>query len=76
MKYKVVPESVPESKIVKYRHREGGKFTESQSTTAVGGMESLCGGVPEQRLYGYQGYHKLPENIQVMDCWVYAKRKF
>ena len=41
----VVPEGVPDSKIVRCRHGEGSKFTESQSTTAVGGMEPACGGL-------------------------------
>jgi transposase len=25
---------------------------------------------------GYQGYHKLPENIRVVGCWAHARRKF
>lgn len=25
---------------------------------------------------GYQGYHRLPENIQVVGCWAHARRKF
>ena len=25
---------------------------------------------------GYQGYHKLPEDIQVVGCWAHARRKF
>ena len=25
---------------------------------------------------GYQGYHKLPENIRVAGCWAHARRKF
>ena len=25
---------------------------------------------------GYQGYHKLPENIRVVGCWAHAGRKF
>src|SRR5699024_1617681 len=25
---------------------------------------------------GYQGYHKLPENIRVVGCWAPARRKF
>ena len=25
---------------------------------------------------GYQGYHKLPENIRVVGCWAHAQRKF
>ena len=25
---------------------------------------------------GYQGYHKLPDNIRVVDCWAHARRKF
>lgn len=25
---------------------------------------------------GYQGYHKLPENVQVVGCWAHARRKF
>ncbi len=34
------------------RHGEGSKFTESQSTTAVGGMEPASGGLPEQWAVG------------------------
>jgi hypothetical protein len=25
---------------------------------------------------GYQGYHRLPENISVVGCWAHARRKF
>lgn len=25
---------------------------------------------------GYQGYHRLPENIRVVGCWAHARRKF
>jgi transposase len=25
---------------------------------------------------GYQGYHKLPENIRVVGCWAHTRRKF
>ena len=25
---------------------------------------------------GYQGYHKLPDNIRVVGCWAHARRKF
>ena len=25
---------------------------------------------------GYQGYHKLPENIRVVGCWAHVRRKF
>ena len=25
---------------------------------------------------GYQGYHRLPENIRVDGCWAHARRKF
>lgn len=25
---------------------------------------------------GYQGYHKLSENIQVVGCWAHARKKF
>ena len=25
---------------------------------------------------GYQGYHRLPENIQVVGCWAHTRRKF
>lgn len=25
---------------------------------------------------GYQGYHKLPENIRVVGCWAHARRRF
>ena len=25
---------------------------------------------------GYQGYHKLPEDIRVVGCWAHARRKF
>ena len=25
---------------------------------------------------GYQGYHKLPENIRVVGCWTHAQRRF
>ena len=25
---------------------------------------------------GYQGYHRLPENIRIVGCWAHARRKF
>ena len=25
---------------------------------------------------GYQGYHKLPDNVRVVGCWAHARRKF
>lgn len=25
---------------------------------------------------GYQGYHRLPEQIRVVGCWAHARRKF
>ncbi len=40
-----------DSKVVRWKYGEGGKFTESQSTTPVNRMEPVCGGVPDQQLY-------------------------
>ena len=37
--------------------------------------EQLCR-EPVLHADGYQGYHKLPENIRVVGCWAHARRKF
>ena len=37
--------------------------------------EQLCR-KPVLHADGYQGYHKLPENIRVVGCWAHARRKF
>ena len=37
--------------------------------------EQLCK-EPVLHADGYQGYHKLPENIRVVGCWTHARRKF
>ncbi len=44
----VVPESIQGSEIARCRHGEGGKFTENQSATLVGGMELAHGGLLDQ----------------------------
>ena len=47
-----VSDSIQGSEIVKCRHGENGKFTESYSATPAGGMKPVGGGVPEQRATG------------------------
>lgn len=40
-------------------------------------VEKFMGGF-SGRLHadGYQGYHRLPEQIRVVGCWAHARRKF
>lgn len=47
------------------RHGESGKFTESQSRTAVDGMEPACGGLPKQE--GRRGSTAASEKILLCD---------
>ena len=57
-----------ESPIVLYEYQPSRK--------AVHAEEFLKGFSGWLHADGYQGYHKLPENIRVVGCWAHARRKF
>ena len=44
-----------------------------KAENAVNFLESFSGWLHAD---GYQGYHRLPENIRVVGCWAHARRKF
>ena len=46
------------------------------SRKAIHAEEFLNGFTGWLHADGYQGYHKLPDNIRVVGCWAHARRKF
>ena len=64
--------SVPD----KWRCGTSGRSLRLPAEPKTGERESVPRWVPWRlHAYGYQGYHKLPEQIRIVGCWVHAGRK-